>query len=145
MCEDGGRRNEVQRRLQTGATARRRVEGIMWDRKLKKQVKGSVGSLRGTSLCMWVGITCTDRVTGGEAAVSCEELDSENIQSEMRRHKGDGGGLKEEMGMKKYARVKVVGSRLRWAGHRGVCMSGCVSHWRELFAATVDSFKNRLG
>ena len=37
------------------------MEGIMWDRKLKKQQKGNVGSVLGTSVCMWVGDTCTDR------------------------------------------------------------------------------------
>ena len=36
MCEDGGSSKEIQRRVQAGAAAWRRVEGIMWDRKLKK-------------------------------------------------------------------------------------------------------------
>ena len=39
MCEDGGSSKEIQRRVQAGAAAWRRVEGIMWDRKLKKQLK----------------------------------------------------------------------------------------------------------
>ena len=39
MCEDGGSSKEIQMRVQTGAAAWRRVEGIMWDRKLKKQLK----------------------------------------------------------------------------------------------------------
>ena len=42
MWEDGGSSKEIQRRLQAGAAAWRRVEGIMWDRKLKKQLKGKV-------------------------------------------------------------------------------------------------------
>ena len=33
---------EILRRVQAGAAAWRRVEGIMWDRKLKKQLKGKV-------------------------------------------------------------------------------------------------------
>ena len=39
VCEDGGSSKEIQRRVQAGAAAWRRVEGIMWDRKLKKQLK----------------------------------------------------------------------------------------------------------
>ena len=42
VCEDGGSSNEIQRRVQAGAAAWRRVEGIVWDRKLKKQLKGKV-------------------------------------------------------------------------------------------------------
>ena len=42
VCEDGGSSKGIQRRVQAGAAAWRRVEGIMWDRKLKKQLKGKV-------------------------------------------------------------------------------------------------------
>ena len=41
MCEDGGSSKEIQRRVEAAAAAAwRRVEGIMWDRKGKKQLKG---------------------------------------------------------------------------------------------------------
>ena len=39
VCEDGGSSKEIQRRVEAGAAEWRRVEGIMWDRKLKKQLK----------------------------------------------------------------------------------------------------------
>ena len=42
VCEEEGSSKEIQRRVQAGAAAWRRVEGIMWDRKLKKQLKGKV-------------------------------------------------------------------------------------------------------
>ena len=42
VCEVGGSSKEIQRRVQAGAAAWRRVEGIMWNRKLKKQLKGKV-------------------------------------------------------------------------------------------------------
>ena len=42
VCEDGGSSKEIQRRVEAGASAWRRVEGVMWDRKLKKQLKGKV-------------------------------------------------------------------------------------------------------
>ena len=44
MCESGGSsfNQEIQRRVQAGAAAWRKMEGIMWDRKLTKQLKGKV-------------------------------------------------------------------------------------------------------
>ena len=42
VCEDGGSSKETQRRVQAGAAAWRRVEDIIWGRKLKKQLKGKV-------------------------------------------------------------------------------------------------------
>ena len=58
VCEDGGSSKEIQRRVQAGAAAWRRVGGIMWGRKLKKQLKRkSVGSLRDASLYIRVGNT----------------------------------------------------------------------------------------
>ena len=39
---DGGSGKEIQRRVQAGAAAWRRVEGVTWDRKLKKQLKAKV-------------------------------------------------------------------------------------------------------
>ena len=50
VCEDGGSSNERQRRVQAGAAAWRRMEGSMWDRKLKKQLKEKFVNLHGTSL-----------------------------------------------------------------------------------------------
>ena len=88
VCEDGGSSKEIQRRVQAGAAAWRRVEGIMWDRKLKKQL--SVGSLRGTSLRIWIGNTGTDRETG-EDTDSRKQLGPKNIQSNPRRQKEDEG------------------------------------------------------
>ena len=42
LCENGGSSKEIQRKVQANAAAWKRVEGIMWDRKLKKQLKGKV-------------------------------------------------------------------------------------------------------
>ena len=52
VCEDVGCSKEIHRRVQAGAAAWRRVEGIMWDRKLNKELKGKV-----LEACMV--ITCT--------------------------------------------------------------------------------------
>ena len=64
VCEDGGSSKEIQRREQAGAAAWRRREGIIWDRKLKKQLKGEVLEACGTILYIQVGNTGTDRETG---------------------------------------------------------------------------------
>ena len=42
VCVDGESSKEIQRRVQAGAAAWSRVEGIIWDRKLKKQLKAKV-------------------------------------------------------------------------------------------------------
>ena len=42
MFENGRSSKEMQRRVQAGAAAWRRTDGIMWDRKLKKQLKGKL-------------------------------------------------------------------------------------------------------
>ena len=52
--------------MRVQARAWRRVGGIIWDRKLKKQLKVSVGGMCGTSLCVLVRNTCTDTETGEE-------------------------------------------------------------------------------
>ena len=73
----------------------------------------SVGSLH-----IRVGNTGTDRETGGEDADSRKELGPKNMQSNLRRYlRRKMKELKEEIGMKKHIKMKVVGSRMRWAGH----------------------------
>ena len=42
LCEDGGSSKDIQRVVQLGAATWKRVEGIVWDRKLKKHLKGKV-------------------------------------------------------------------------------------------------------
>ena len=57
MCEDRGSSKEIQRRVQAAAAAAawRRVEGIMWDRKLKKQLKGKVLEACVVPACIYTG------------------------------------------------------------------------------------------
>ena len=60
VCEDGGSSKEIQTRVQAGAAVWRRVEGIMWDRKLKKQLKGKVLKACVVPACIYIrhlGIT----------------------------------------------------------------------------------------
>ena len=100
VCEDGGSSKEIQRRVQAGAAATK---------------KKSVGSLHCTSLYIWVGNTGTDRETGGEDADSRKQLQRIcKVTQEDRRKMKE---LREEIGMKKHLKIKVAGSRMRWAGH----------------------------
>ena len=95
----------------------RRVEGIMWDRKLKKQLKGKVLEVCVVPACIY-----------GLGTLALTERQEEKIQiagnnwvrrirkvtQEDRRKMKE---LKEEIGMKKHLKMKVPGSRMRWAGH----------------------------
>ena len=69
--------------MQAGAAAWKRVEGIMWDRKLKKQLKGKV-----LEACMVPACICglgNDRETGGEDTDRRKQLGLKNMQSNPRR------------------------------------------------------------
>ena len=115
--DESGRHYVGQRRVQTGAAAWRRVEGIMWDRKLKKQLKGKVLGTCVVPTCIY-----------GLGTLALTERQEEKIQivennwvrrickvtQEDRRKMKE---LREEIGMKKHLKMRVVGSRMRWAGH----------------------------
>ena len=101
MYENGGSSKEIQRMVQAGALTWLRVEGIMWDRKLKIKTKRKrVGRLRGNCLYILVGNTDTDKETGGEDTDSRKQLGSKNMQSNPRIQKMK--ELREEISMKKH-------------------------------------------
>ena len=116
-CEDGGSDKEIQRRVQAGAAAWKRVEGVVWDRKLKKQLKGKVLETCVVPACIY-----------GSGTLALTERQEEKIQiaennwvrrickvtQEDRRKMKE---LRDEIGIKKHLKMKVVGSRMRWAGH----------------------------
>ena len=88
VCEDGGSSKETQRRVQAGAAAWRRVEGIMWDRKLKKQLKGKVLEACVVPVSIYGLGTLAQR---HEDADSNTQLDPKNMQSNPIRYKEDEG------------------------------------------------------
>ena len=63
VCEDGGSSKEIQRRVQAGAAVWRRVEGVVLDRKLKKQLKGKVleACMVPACICRLVIVALTER------------------------------------------------------------------------------------
>ena len=116
VCEDGGSSKEIQRRVEAGAAAWRRVEGIIWDRKLKKQLKGNV--LEGVvPACIYglgtLGLTERQEENMQIAENNWVQRICKVTQEDRRKMKE----LREEVGMKKHLKMKVTGSRMRWAGH----------------------------
>ena len=117
MCEDGGNSKEIQRRVQAGAAAWRRVEGIMWDRKLKKQLKGKVLEACAVPACIY-GLGTLVPTERQEENMQIAETNwvrriCKVTQEERKKMKE----MREEIGMKKHLKMKVVGSRMIWAGH----------------------------
>ena len=66
VTEDGHSEVEVQHRIQAGANAWRKVEGVMFDRKCFKKLKGNI--LRDTGMPVLSGDSSIDRTTTTEAA-----------------------------------------------------------------------------
>ena len=59
---------EVRRRTQAGANAWRKVEGVMFDRKIKKTEREIPENMCYTSMPVWYGGSGVDRTTTTEAA-----------------------------------------------------------------------------
>ena len=95
----------------------RRVEGIMWDRKLKKQLKGKVLEACVVPACIY-GLGTLALTEKQEEKIHIAENNwvrriCKVTQEDRRKMKE----LREEIGMKKHLKMKVPGSRMRWAGH----------------------------
>ena len=117
VCEDGGSSKEIQRRVQAGATAWRRVEGIMWGRKLKKQLKGEVLETCVVPACIYgLGTLALTKRQEEEMQIAENNWIQRicKVTQEDRRKMKE---LREEIGMKKHLKMKVTRSRMRWAGH----------------------------
>ena len=68
VTEDGLSEVEVRRRIQAGANARRKVEGVMLDRTFSKKLKGKVLRACYTGMPVWSGDSGVGRTTTTEAA-----------------------------------------------------------------------------
>ena len=102
VCEDGGSSKEIQRRVQVGAAAWRRVEGIMWDRKLKKQLKGKLLEACVVPACIY-GLGTLALTERQEEKMQIAENNwvrrTCKVTQEDRRKMKE---LREEIGMKKH-------------------------------------------
>ena len=116
VCEDGGSSKEIQRRVQALAAAWKRVEGIMWDRKLKKQLKGKVSETCVVPACIY-GLGTLALTEGREEKMQIAENNwIRRICKVAQEDRGKMKELREEIGMKEHLKMNVVGSRMRWAG-----------------------------
>ena len=114
---DGGNSKTTQRRMQAGAAAWRRVEGIIWDRKLEKQLKGKVLEACVVPACIY-GLGTLALTKRHDDKMQIAENNwvrriCKATQVDRRKMKE----LREEIGMKKHLKMKVAGSRMIWAGH----------------------------
>ena len=109
MCEDVGSSKNIQRRVQAGAW--RRVEGIMWDRKLKKQLKGKVLEACVVSACIYGMGTLAERQEKIQIAEN-------NWVRRICKVTQEDDGIERRDWHKKHLKMKVVRSRMRWAGQR---------------------------
>ena len=116
VCEDGGRSKEIQRTVQAGAAAWRRVEGIMWDRKLNKLLKGKVLEACVVPACIY-GLGTLAVTLRQEKMQIAENNWIQRMCKVTQEDKRKMKELREEIGMKKHIKMKVAGSRIRWAGH----------------------------
>ena len=89
VCGDGGTETEIRRRIQAGASAWRKVEGVMGDRHISRKLKGKL--LRS---CISLPIRPRDLV------------DKQRMEE-----------LGEEVGVRESLTRKLMRSRLMWAGH----------------------------
>ena len=117
VCDDGGISKAIQRIVQAGAAAWRRVEGIMWENKLKKQLKGKVLETSLVAACIY-GLGTLARTLRQEENIHITENNwVGRICKVTQEDRWKMKELRKEIGMKKHLKIKVVGSRMRWAGH----------------------------
>ena len=88
----------------------------MWDKKLKKQLKGKVLEACVVPACIY-GLGTLALTERQEEKIHMAENNwvqriCKVTQKDRRKMKED-----EEIGMKKHLKMKVVGSKMRWAGH----------------------------
>ena len=123
-------------KVHAGAAAWRRVEGIMWDRKLKKQLKGKVLEACAVPACIYgLGtLAPTDRQV--EKMQIAENNWVRRICKVTQKDRRKMKELREDIGMKKRLKMKVAGSRMRWTGPK-LRWKDCVK--RDLERAGTNS------
>ena len=114
VTKDGHSELETRRRIQAGANAWRKVEGVMLDRTISKKLKGKGLRACVTPACL-CGLESVVRTTTTEAANLCEQLGSSNNKNKEGGQKMK--DLRKEVGMQCSLTGKLVRNRMRWAGH----------------------------
>ena len=114
---NGDAETEVRRRIQAGANAWRRVEGVMADRRISKKLKGKVLSVCVTPACTYGLETLALKEEQLKRLEVCENNWIRRIAGVKLVDKRRVCDLRKELDLKSSVRQRVKRSRLKWAGH----------------------------
>ena len=110
-------KGRVRRRIQSGANAWRKVEGVMLDRKISKKLKGKVVRACVTPACP-CGLETVALTEQQQPKLQvCENNWVRRITRTKRVDRRRINDLRKEVGMKCSLTGRLVRSRVRWAGH----------------------------
>ena len=115
--ESGKAESEVRRRIQAGANAWRKVEGVMVDRNISKKVKGKVLTTCVIPACIYglETVALTEEQT--QRLQVCENNWVRKINGTRRHERKRLGELRATAGINVTLSERVRRNRLRWAGH----------------------------
>ena len=114
--EDGHSEAEVRLRTQAGANAWRKVEGVMFDRKISKKLKGKVLRTCVTPACLY-GLETVALTEQQHKLQVCENNWVRLITRTKRVDRRRMNDLGKEVGMRCSLTGRMVRSRMRWAAH----------------------------
>ena len=117
VTEDGHSVAEVRRWTQVGANAWRKVEGVMLDRKISKQLKGKVLRTCVAPACLYDLETVALTEQQQQKLQVCENNWVRRITKTKRVDRRRMNDLRKEVGMQCSLTGRLVRSRMRWAGH----------------------------
>ena len=116
VSENGSTDGELSRRVQSGANAWRKVEGVMADRRISKKLKGKVLSVCVVPALAYGLETVALTDAQHQKLQICKNNWVRRIAGVKRVEKRRLEELREEVGLSRTITDKVVGSRLKWAG-----------------------------
>ena len=116
ITEDGKTGREVCKRLQAGANAWRKVEGVMRDKKISKKIKGKILTTCVVPACVYglEAVALTDEQL--KKLQVCENNWVRRIVGAKRTDRRRMEDLRKEIGLKRTLADTVRRNRLRWAG-----------------------------
>ena len=118
VCRDGGTETEI-RRIQTGASAWRKVEEVMGDRCMSWKLKGKVLSSYITPAYLYGLETLAMTEKQQKKLQVCKNNWMRRIAGVKQINKRRNEELKEEVGVRENLTRKLARNRLKWAGHMG--------------------------
>ena len=121
---------EVRHQTQAGTNAWRKVEGVMLDRKISKNLKGKVLRTCVTPACLY-GLETVALTEQQQKLQVCENNWVRQITRTKRVDRRRMNDLRKEVGMQCSLTGRLVRSRMRWAGHLALGKNGCKQTSKE--------------